>query len=215
MDIDTRIAQFEKMATDDPTNDMAHFSLGGAYQQAGRFDDAAESYLKCVELNPGMSKAYQLAGAALIATDQPDRAGKILLTGFTEAAKRGDLMPKRAMGDMLDQLNIPVPEVQEQKAGPAPDGSFICRKTGKPGNQMKAQPFRGKIGEWIYQNICQETFDAWIGQGTKVINELRLDLSQDKDSDMYDAHMREFLGIDDLLYEKITGEKPAASASPI
>ena len=37
MDLDTRIAQFEKMATDDPSNDMAHFSLGGAYQQAGRF----------------------------------------------------------------------------------------------------------------------------------------------------------------------------------
>ena len=67
MDIETRIAQFEKMAHDDPDNDMAHFSLGGAYQQAGRFEEAAESYLRCVELNPGMSKAYQLAGAALIA----------------------------------------------------------------------------------------------------------------------------------------------------
>lgn len=211
MDIETRIAQFEKMATDDPSNDMAHFSLGGAYQQAGRFADAAESYLKCVELNPGMSKGYQLAGAALIATDQPERAGEILLKGYTEAAKRGDLMPKRAMGDMLEQLNIEIPEVEEQKAGPAPDGSFICRKTGKPGNQMAAAPFRGALGEWIKDNICQETFDAWIGQGTKVINELRLDLSQDKDSDTYDAHMREYLGIDDLLYEKITGEKPAAS----
>ena len=211
MDIETRITQFEKMATDDPTNDMAHFSLGGAYQQAGRFEDAAESYLKCVELNPGMSKAYQLAGAALIATDQPNRAGEILLAGFTEAGKRGDLMPKRAMGDMLGQLDIPLPEVEERKVGPAPDGSFVCRKTGQPGNQLPGAPFRGALGDWIKDNICKETFDAWIGQGTKVINELRLDLSQDKDSDMYDAHMREYLGVDDLLYEKITGEKPKAS----
>ncbi len=212
MDIETRIAQFQKMATDDPTNDMAHFSLGGAYQQAGRFDEAAESYLRCVELNPGMSKAYQLAGAALIATDQPDRAGEILTRGFIEAGKRGDLMPKRAMGDMLEQLKLPIPEVQQQKAGPAPDGSFICRKTGKPGNQLPQPPFKGALGQWIHENISQETFQLWIGQGTKVINELRLDLSQDKDSDTYDAHMREFLGVDDALYEQITGEKPRGSA---
>lgn len=212
MDIETRIAQFEKMATDDPTNDMAHFSLGGAYQQAGRFEDAAESYIRCIELNPAMSKAYQLAGAALIATDQPDRAGEILTTGYTEAAKRGDLMPKRAMGDMLEQLKLPVPEVEEQKAGPAPDGSFICRKTGRPSHQMDHPPFRGALGEWIHQNISQETFQLWIGQGTKVINELRLDLSQDKDVDTYDAHMREYLGIDDVMYEEITGEKPRGSA---
>lgn len=212
MDIETRIAQFEKMAHDDPTNDMAHFSLGGAYQQAGRFHDAAESYLRCVQLNPGMSKAYQLAGAALIATDQPDRAGQILTQGYTEAAKRGDLMPKRAMGDMLTQLKLPLPEVEQQKAGPTPGGSFICRKTGKPGHQMKQPPFKGPVGQWIYDNISQETFNLWIGQGTKVINELRLDLSQDKDSDTYDAHMREYLGLDDALYEQLTGEKPRGSA---
>ena len=212
MDIETRIAQFEKMATDDPTNDMAHFSLGGAYQQAGRFEEAAESYLKCVELNPGMSKAYQLAGAALIATDQAGRAGEILTKGYIEAGKRGDLMPKRAMGDMLGQLKLPIPEVQQQKAGPAPDGSFIDRKTGKPGHQMPQPPFKGPFGKWIHEHISQETFQLWIAQGTKVINELRLDLSQDKDSDTYDAHMREFLGVDDVLYEQITGEKPRGSA---
>lgn len=212
MDIETRIAQFEKMAHDDPTNDMAHFSLGGAYQQAGRFEEAAESYLRCVELNPGMSKAYQLAGAALIATDQPERAGQILTQGYTEAAKRGDLMPKRAMGDMLGQLKLPIPEVEQQKAGPTPGGSFICRKTAKAGHQMKQPPFKGPFGKWIHENISQETFNLWIGQGTKVINELRLDLSQDKDSDTYDAHMREYLGVDDALYEQITGEKPRGSA---
>ena len=94
----------------------------------------------------------------------------------------------------------------------APDGSFICRKTGRPGNQMDRPPFKGALGEWIHQNISQETFQLWIAQGTKVINELRLDLSQDKDSDTYDAHMREFLGVDDAMYEEITGEKPRGSA---
>jgi Fe-S cluster biosynthesis and repair protein YggX len=213
MDLDTRIAQFEKMATDDPSNDMAHFSLGGAYQQAGRFEEAAERYLECVKLNPTMSKAYQLAGAALIATDQAERAADVLLRGYIVAAERGDLMPKNAMGDMLDQLGVEKPVVEKKATGPTPDGSFIDRRTGKPGTQMPRPPFKGAIGEWIHANISKESFDEWIGQGTKVINELRLDLSRDADGETYDAHMREFLGIDDAMYEELTGEKPKAKAT--
>jgi hypothetical protein len=30
-----------------------------------------------------------------------------------------------------------------------------------------------------------------------VINELRLDLSRDRDQDLYDQHMREYIGLDD------------------
>jgi Flp pilus assembly protein TadD len=55
-----RIAQFEKMTAADPTNEMAHFSLGNAYLQAGRHAEAAKSLEKVIELSPGMSKAYQL-----------------------------------------------------------------------------------------------------------------------------------------------------------
>ena len=64
MDIQQRIAQFENMVRDeaDPTNDMAWFSLGGAYAQAGRHADAAKAYVRCVQINPAMSKAWQLAG---------------------------------------------------------------------------------------------------------------------------------------------------------
>ena len=40
-------------------------------------------------------------------------------------------------------------------------------------------------------------------QGTKVINEMRLDLSRDEDSETYDRQMREYLGIDDALLEQI------------
>lgn len=212
MDLDTRIAQFEKMAHDDPSNDMAHFSLGGAYQQAGRFAEAAECYIRSFELNPTMSKAYQLAGAALIACDQPERAGEVLTRGFTVAGERGDLMPKNAMGDMLDQLGIPRPAVAARPSGPAADGSFVCRRSGSRGTKMPRPPFKGPVGDWIAANISRESFEDWIRQGTKVINELRLDLSRDRDSETYDAHMREFLGIDDSLYQTLTGQKPDRGA---
>ncbi len=206
MDIDQRIAQFENMCREDPDNDMAHFSLGGAFNQAGRFDEAAASYQRCLELNPAMSKAYQLAGAALMASGQTDQAAELLKKGFVEASSRGDLMPRNAMGELLEQLGEEIPQVQaktpEEVYG---EGAFVCQRTGKPGSQMTRPPFRGPVGAWIQEHISKQTFDAWIAQGTKVINELRLDLSREEDAEMYDKHMREYLGIDEALFAELKG----------
>lgn len=212
MDLNQRIAQFEKMANDDPLNDMAHFSLGGAYAQAGRQADAAKEYLRCIEINPAMSKAFQLAGAALIAAGDKKRAGDVLTRGYKVAAERGDLMPRNAIADLLKQLDLPVPEIAPAPAGPAkkaPDGSFVCRRSGKPGSKLPAPPFRGALGKWIHEHISAETWQTWIGQGTKVINELRLDLSKEKDQEAYDQHMREFLGVDEHMAAEIEGREPA------
>ncbi len=205
MDIDQRIAQFENMVQADPTNDMAYFSLGGAYNQAGRFEDAADAFLKCAQINKDMSKAYQLAGAAYMAAGKADDAAEILTRGYAVAAARGDLMPGNAMRDLLEQLGKPVPEVETKARPAAPAGSFVCKCSNQPGTKMSRPPFRGVVGEWIAENISKETFDAWIAQGTKVINELRLDLSRDEDSAIYDENMREFLGIDEELYAKLQG----------
>lgn len=202
MDIETRIAQFENMVQSDPLNDMAHFSLGGAYNQAARFKEAAASFLRCIELNPSFSKAYQLAGAALMGDQRVDEAAEVLTRGHKVAAERGDLMPRKAMADLLKQLGRPVPEAASA-AAEVPAGTFICRSSGRPGTRMTRPPFRGPVGEWIASNISKETFEQWIGQGTKVINELRLDLSRDQDAEVYDQHMREFLGIDEDLHRSL------------
>lgn len=205
LDINQRIAQFETMVRPeaDPNNDMAWFSLGSAYAQAGRHADAAKALIRCFELNPAMSKAYQLAGKALIDAGDKEQAGEVLTAGYKIAAGKGDFMPRKAMGEMLEQLGMPVPTVQERQPGPAADGSFVCFRTGRPGRQMARPPFKGPVGKWIFEHISQQTFDEWIKQGTKVINELRLDLSRDEDSLTYDRHMREYLGIDEALLVKL------------
>lgn len=210
--LDDKIARFETMVRPeaDPNNDMAWYSLGGAYAEAGRFLEAAQAYERSYTLNPAMSKAYQLAGKALIDAQQPEQAAAVLTKGYTMAAERGDRMPMLAMADLLKGLNKPVPEVAKRAAADAPAhaGSFMCKRTGRPGTQMPRPPFRGPVGEWIRENVTKETFDAWIAQGTKVINELRLDLSRDEDEKTYDRHMREYLGLDDETYEQLTGRKP-------
>ena len=71
MDNAERIAQFENMCQADPENDMAHFSLGGAYAQSERYAEAAQSYLNCIKANDAMSKARQLAAECLQALHVP------------------------------------------------------------------------------------------------------------------------------------------------
>ncbi len=207
MDLEQRIAQFQNMAEADPDNEMAHFSLGGAMMQAERFAEAAASYTRCVELVPEMSKAYQMAGEALIKAGDADRAAELWEQGYKIAAERGDLMPKRAIAGHLESIGRALPEVENEDTSAEQlmaSGSFVCQRTGRPGAKMDRPPFRGPVGEWIHENISKETFDEWIGQGTKVINELRLDLSRDEDSEVYDRYMREYLGIDEDLHAKLT-----------
>jgi Fe-S cluster biosynthesis and repair protein YggX len=62
---------------------------------------------------------------------------------------------------------------------------------------------RGPIGAWIFENISSETWNDWIRQGTKVINEMRLDLSREDHAATYDQHMHEYLGIDDEVLTAI------------
>lgn len=207
MDANQRIANFENMAKADPTNEMAHFSLAGAYAQAGRHSDAAASYLKAAELNPDVTKAFQLAGECLIKAGDRERAAQALTKGYEQATLRGDLMPRNAIAKLLGELGRPVPKIAgaaEASTDAAPSG-FVCQRTGRPGVQMEKPPFRGPVGAWIRENISAQTWDEWIRQGTKVINELRLDLSRDQDAETYDRYMREYLGIDDALLARLRG----------
>lgn len=195
-----RIAQFEKMASADPTNEMAHFSLGKAYLDAGRHAEAARSFERCVELAPDMSKAYQLAGQAMVGAGWTDRAVDVLVRGYETSARKGDLMPRNAIAELLRSIGREPPklaaEVDAEAERLRASGSFVCQRTGRPGTRMASPPFKGPVGAWIHENISAETWKQWIGQGTKVINELRLDFSRDKDQEAYEQHMREFLGID-------------------
>jgi len=198
MSIDERIERFEHMASADPDNEMAHFSLGSAYLQAGRGAEAAKSFERCIELNRDMSKAWQLCGEAMVLAGWTDKAVAVLEEGYTLAATRGDRMPQDAMGEALTSLDREVPQVDEAvqpTAETSDDGDFICQRSGRTGTQLDGPPFKGAEGAWIAANISRETWQDWIDQGTKIINELRLDLSRDEDSATYDEHMREYLGM--------------------
>jgi len=79
------------------------------------------------------------------------------------------------------------------------------------GTQLARPPFRNGMGQWIFESISKETFNEWIAMGTKIINELRLDLSRDDHDAAYEYAMRIFIGLDDATYTKIMdGKAPPA-----
>ena len=208
-DLNERIERFEHMAKADPDNEMAHFSLGNVYVQAERHAEAAGAFEQCIEANPEMSKAYQLCGQEMIAAGWEDKAVVILEKGFEVSASKGDLMPRDAIADLLRSIGREPPrldpEVDEAAERLRASGAFVCTRTGRPGSKLEGPPFRGPVGEWIAENIAAETWRDWIGQGTKVINELRHDLSREEDQDTYDRHMQEFLGIDEQVLAGLEG----------
>ena len=186
------------MTQADPTNEMGWFSLGSAYKDAGRPDEAAAALRKTLELNEGMSRGYQLLGQVLILLGQKDEATKVLTKGYVVAAGRGDVMPQRAMGSLLEKIGQPVPEVKTADAAaaaPIGENAIVCRRSGQAGTRMSDQPMRGPMGKFIMDHYSLETWREWIKTGTKVINELRLDFSNAEHQRMYDLHMIQWLGV--------------------
>lgn len=196
--IEERIEQWEKMAAEAP-DDMAFFSLGNAYKEAERWDDAAKAYGQAIGLNQGMSRAYQFLGESLIKAGRENDAKPMLLKGYKIAAERGDKMPERSIGEMLKRLGEELPEVEDaaaKKAEVEASGNMVLdRRAGQPQPRLADPPMRGPLGQFIYDHFGQITWNQWIGQGTKVINELRLDFSNVAHQDLYEQHMLEWLQI--------------------
>ncbi|MEM9020401.1 MAG: Fe(2+)-trafficking protein [Planctomycetota bacterium] len=196
--LDERIAQWEQMCQQAP-DDMAFFSLGNAYKEADRFEDAADDYAKAIEHNPKMSRAYHTRGQTLMKIDQGEQAAEVLTAGYKVAAELGDVMPKKSIAALLQKLGKDLPEVEDfaaKKAAVEADGETILdKRTGQPQSKLPDPPMRGPVGAYIYANFGQDTWREWIGMGTKVINELRLDFSNPAHQETYEQHMLEWLGV--------------------
>ncbi|OWK34825.1 tetratricopeptide repeat protein [Fimbriiglobus ruber] len=57
-----RIAQFRKMATDDPDNELGHFRLGQLLMEDNQHAAAVEAFEKTVELSPNSRRSTSTSG---------------------------------------------------------------------------------------------------------------------------------------------------------
>jgi tetratricopeptide (TPR) repeat protein len=198
-----RIAQFRKMATDDPDNELGHYRLGQLLLEDKQYGDAIAEFRRTLELSPQFSKVYHLLALSLLQDNRRDEAIQVLRQGFDVANERGDHMPRDEMARMLEELGepAPVPKPTVAPEAPAGPGGFRCQRpgclSGGRGRQLAKPPFNDALGQRIQENICEVCWEDWRrNYSVKVINELRLDLSTDEGAEAYDRIMREFLGLD-------------------
>jgi tetratricopeptide (TPR) repeat protein len=198
-----RIAQFRKMATDDPENELGHFRLGQLLMEDQQFGEAVRSFERTLELSPQFSRVYQLLGECLSKQGEKEKAIEALTSGYRVADERGDKMPRDAMGKMLAELGAPVPKPEPSAtADEGPETGFKCQRpgcmAGRRARQLAGPPVPDEIGLRIQREICADCWQAWFKDySIKVINELRIDLSTEFGQSEYDKYMREFFGFEE------------------
>ena len=162
-----RIAQFRKMANDDPDNELGHYRLGQLLMEAGQYDEAAQSFRRTLELSPQFSKVYQLLAQSLLqlgeAAPAPTKAAAPAAAGDGFRCRR----PGCFAGTRARRLPAPPIGVDRPTA------------------------------EKIVATVCADCWNDWLrNMSIKVINELRLDLSTERGAEEYDRYMREYLGLE-------------------
>lgn len=200
-----QIAQFRNMVQNDPENELGHYRLGQLFMQDGQYQEAAESFRRTIGISPQFSKAFQLLGEALSKAGKKEEAIEALTDGFKMADGRGDLMPRDAMAKILKELGAEVPAsakpANQPTDVPEGPGGFSCKRPGcllgARATQLASPPMNDELGKRIYNEICAGCWGGWLRDySVKVINELRLNLSDEKHYAEYDRHMREYLGMD-------------------
>jgi tetratricopeptide (TPR) repeat protein len=193
---DERIERFKKMTEADPDNELGHFSLGKAYLEVGRHAEAIDSLRRAIAINKNLSKAYQLIAQSQLKLERPGEAVATLTEGVKIANARGEMLPRNEMVEMLKGLGAAVPEFAQSSAKvEAGAGEVLCRRCGQVRPKLPGPPMRNDFGRVVFENTCAACWREAIGMGTKVINEMRLDLSDPRAQKVWDQNIREFLNL--------------------
>lgn len=72
-----------------------------------------------------------------------------------------------------------------------------CVKLGKELPGLEKPPFKGPVGERIFERVSQQAWDMWAkDMQTKIINEYRLNMGDRGDYDMLVQQMLGFLNLE-------------------
>jgi len=199
--IQERIAQFRKMASDDPENELGHFRLGQLLTEAGHHEEAVASFRRTLELSPQFAKVFQLLGGSLLKLDRRDEAIKVLREGYVVADEHGHNMPRDEMAKLLKELGEEPPAPKKAIVEATAPGGFHCDRpgciAGPHARQLPRPPISDDLGKRIFDTVCADCWNDWLrNYSVKVINELRLDLSREDHQAQYDEYMRGFFGME-------------------
>lgn len=216
---DELIEQYREMAKENPDDDLAQFALGQALLNAQRFAEAAPVFRHVIRVNPSYTRAYILLGESLDQDGDEDGAIEAWQLGYHASMKQGMLMNASEAQRQLESRGAPLTSevvelltleeeepISAEEAAREPSADEVrCARSGRIGKRMKFNPFDDSIGDFIQEQISQESWDDWMEMSIKVINELRLDLGNAEHQAVYDRHMRDYLNIPGELFSVSEG----------
>lgn len=100
-----KIERFKKVIALDPKDVLGYFSLGDAYLENGRAQEAIESFSKGLEVDPQHSSSYYGLGQAYQAVHENEKAREVYLKGIRVAIAKGDVMTQKKMEARLRQIS--------------------------------------------------------------------------------------------------------------
>lgn len=67
-----------------------------------------------------------------------------------------------------------------------------CIKLNKEAEGLATLPYPGELGQRIYEQVCQEAWQLWLGHQTMLINEYRLTPIEPKAREFLEQEMDKF-----------------------
>jgi folate-binding protein YgfZ len=95
---------FKQVLEMDPEDEIANFGMGKLLLESGQPVRAIEHLQRVVDNNPDYSMAWQLLGQSLIKASKLSEAKEVLNSGLAAAERQGDMMPAKAIKQMLSLL---------------------------------------------------------------------------------------------------------------
>ena len=75
--------------------------------------------------------------------------------------------------------------------------TVTCRRCTLVKESLDKPPFRGAMGQKIFEHVCKDCWTEWQGMQTKIINEYRLSLGDPRGQEMLDQQLKIFLNLAD------------------
>lgn len=101
---DDKIERWKSFVGKEPDNPLHNFALAGAYLQAGRFEEGAAAYGRCLELDPQWMVAAIKRGRCLVELERWDDAREALDLGARLAEAQDHDEPFEEIRELRDQI---------------------------------------------------------------------------------------------------------------
>jgi len=99
-DSQARIDKSLKILEKTPDNPLARFGLANAYFDAGKLEEAAAEFRRCLILNPDWMAVAISLGRCLVMTGRTDEARQVLSSAREMAIRQGHTTPLEEIAEL-------------------------------------------------------------------------------------------------------------------